>query len=154
MPSYSTPIISTLLAAVLRVLLAPANFIVDVSNLLPVASCVIKIVALVPATAFVNALNVKLAFAVYLNIVPTDASGEILVLVFADAGSVSLYLVNTILPDVVVPVTLNELNVPTLVIFGCAAVVTLPLKFGAANTPVVLLIVKVELAPVLPASLN
>ena len=30
------------------------------------------------------------------------------------------------LPDVVVPVTPNEVSVPTLVIFGCAAVVTVP----------------------------
>ena len=84
------------------------------------------IVALEPATALVNPLNVKLAFALNLKILPVDISGLILVLVFVLAGNVSLNLVIAMLPIVAVPDIDTLVNVPTLVILGCAAVVTVP----------------------------
>ncbi len=67
--------ISTEFAAVLNVLLLPANFIVEVSNLLPVASCVSTIVADDPDTTFAMELKVILPVSVYVKIDPAEAFG-------------------------------------------------------------------------------
>ena len=40
------------------------------------------------------------------------------------------------LPEVVVPVTVKLVNVPVLVMFGCAAVVNVPVNKVALNAPV------------------
>ena len=92
------------LATVLSVLLAFANFIVLVKSLDPVASCVIITVALEPATAFANALNVKLLLAVYAKIVPDATSGVIEVLVLVLPTVVSLNFVNLTLANTEFPV--------------------------------------------------
>ena len=68
---------STLLAAVLNVLLAPANFIVLVNVLEPVPSCVIINVMVCPLTGLVNAENVTLPVSVTVLILPSAASGVI-----------------------------------------------------------------------------
>ena len=53
------------------------------------------------------------------------------------------------------PLTIKLVSVPTLVIFGCAFVVKVPVKFVTDKVFVTLLNVKPLLAPyVLPVSLN
>jgi hypothetical protein len=41
------------------------------------------------------------------------------------------------LPEVMLPVTVNAVNVPTLVMLGCAAVVTVPAVVAAPETVIV-----------------
>jgi len=52
------------------------------------------------------------------------------------------------LPDVILPVTVNAVKVPVLVMFGCAAVVTVPAVVASGTVPVTLAPVnEVKLAP-------
>ena len=52
------------------------------------------------------------------------------------------------------PLVLKLANVPTLVMFGCAAVVNEPVILVTANVLVTLLNVNADYAPIMPSSLN
>ena len=68
---------SMLLAAVLNVFDPPANFIVDVSVLDPVASCTTNRVSDCPAIGLANAENVRLPVSVTVCMLPLATSGVI-----------------------------------------------------------------------------
>ena len=108
---YDTVNMSIELAAVESVLLAPLNFIVDVSVREPVASCVIMKVIVCPLTGLVNADKVKLPVAVIVWILPLAAFGvNVVAPLLPIANTVSRISSNTAVSAVIV------VNVPAALV--------------------------------------
>ena len=75
-----------------------------------------------------------------LNVMLPEATGTFILVVPFAYGPIKL-------PPVILPDTLNEVNVPTLVMFGCAAVVSVPVTNVADRAPVAALKDKFAFAP-------
>ena len=96
----------------------------------PYSACADKLPVKLPVPDTLTPVPVTITtFALPIALIPMLLSVAILILLLPFAN------VPTKLPDVVLPVTDKLVNVPTLVMLGCAAVVTVPAVVAELATP-------------------
>ena len=86
-------------------------------------------IILAPPTAY----RVTLLLAVIVTLLFPFCSSPLLIVVMLPV--VKIALLASMLPTLALPVTPSEVSVPTLVIFGCAAVVTVPAVVALVAAP-------------------